>query len=302
LPDDDVTERQGRAVSRAAPGCGRIRDPNPWDAGSARILAGLGFQALATSSGASAGILGRRDGKVRREEVLAQCRGIVDATDLPVAADLEKGFGDAPAVAAETIRLAAEVGLVGGSIEDATGDKDKPLFDIGQATERVAAAAEAARALGFPFTFTARAENFLRGNPSLDDTIKRLQAFEKAGADVLFAPGLARPRVGARRLRGGRKAVQLHGRHPGQVVHGGRAGGGGRQAHQPRHLALSRGDERPGRRGPRGEGQGHLRLCRPHHGDARAERLHAGISGGHRRSSKKTRRGSARPPSTSRMA
>jgi 2-methylisocitrate lyase-like PEP mutase family enzyme len=171
-------------------GAGAFVIPNPWDAGSARILAGLGFQALATSSGASAGILGRRDGKVRREEVLAQCRGIVDATDLPVAADLEKGFGDAPAVAAETIRLAAEVGLVGGSIEDATGDKDKPLFDIGQATERVAAAAEAARALGFPFTLTARAENFLRGNPSLDDTIKRLQAFEKAGADVLFAPGL----------------------------------------------------------------------------------------------------------------
>jgi 2-methylisocitrate lyase-like PEP mutase family enzyme len=171
-------------------GTGAFVIPNPWDAGSARILAGLGFQALATSSGASAGILGRRDGKVRREEALAQFRGIVDATDLPVAADLEKGFGDAPAVAAETIRLAAEVGLVGGSIEDATGDKDKPLFDIGQATERVAAAAEAARALGFPFTFTARAENFLRGNPSLDDTIKRLQAFEKAGADVLFSPGL----------------------------------------------------------------------------------------------------------------
>ena len=171
-------------------GGGAFVIPNPWDAGSARILAGLGFQALATSSGASAGILGRRDGKVRREEVLAQCRGIVDATDLPVAADLEKGFGDAPAVAAETIRLAAEVGHVAGSIEDATGDKDKPLFDIGQATERVAAAAEAARARGFPFTFTARAENFLRGNPSLDDTIKRLQAFEKAGADVLFAPGL----------------------------------------------------------------------------------------------------------------
>jgi 2-methylisocitrate lyase-like PEP mutase family enzyme len=171
-------------------GAGAFVIPNPWDAGSARILAGLGFQALATSSGASAGILGRRDGKVRREEALAQFRGIVDATDLPVAADLEKGFGDAPAVAAETIRLAAEVGLVGGSIEDATGDKDKPLFDIGQATERVAAAAEAARALGFPFTFTARAENFLRGNPSLDDTIKRLQAFEKAGADVLFSPGL----------------------------------------------------------------------------------------------------------------
>ena len=164
--------------------------PNPWDAGSARILAGLGFQALATSSGASAGILGRRDGKVTREEALAQARGIVEATDLPVSADLEKGFGDAPAEAAETIRLAAGVGLVGGSIEDASGDKAKPLYDMGHAVERVAAAVEAARKLSFPFTLTARTENFLRGNPNLDDTIKRLQAFEKAGADVLFAPGL----------------------------------------------------------------------------------------------------------------
>jgi 2-methylisocitrate lyase-like PEP mutase family enzyme len=164
--------------------------PNPWDGGSARILAALGFQALATSSGACAGTLGRRDGKVTREEALAHARVIVAATDLPVAADLEKGFGDAPSVAAETIRLAASVGLVGGSIEDATGDKQKPLYDIGQAAERVAAAVEAARALPFPFTLTARSENFLRGNPSLDDTIKRLQAFEKVGADVLMAPGL----------------------------------------------------------------------------------------------------------------
>jgi 2-methylisocitrate lyase-like PEP mutase family enzyme len=164
--------------------------PNPWDAGSARILAGLGFPALATSSGASAGVLGRRDGTVTRDEALAHARAIVEATDLPVAADLEKGFGDAPAVAAETIRLAAGVGLVGGSIEDATGDKGKPLYDIAHATERVAAAAEAARSLPFRFTLTARAENFLRGNPDLDDTIRRLQAFERAGADVLFAPGL----------------------------------------------------------------------------------------------------------------
>jgi 2-methylisocitrate lyase-like PEP mutase family enzyme len=164
--------------------------PNPWDAGSARILAALGFQALATSSGASAGTLGRRDGTVTREEALAHSRAIVEATDLPVAADLEKGFGDAPAAAAETIRLAASVGLVGGSIEDATGDKQKPLFDIATATERVAAAVAAARALSFPFTLTARTENFVRGNPDLEDTIKRLQAFEKAGADVLMAPGL----------------------------------------------------------------------------------------------------------------
>jgi 2-methylisocitrate lyase-like PEP mutase family enzyme len=169
--------------------------PNPWDAGSARVLAGLGFAALATSSGACAGTLGRRDGKVTRAEALAHARAIVAATDLPVSADLEKGFGDAPAAAAETIRLAGETGLVGASIEDATGDPARPLFDIGHATERVAAAVEAARALPFPFTLTARAENFLRGNPSLDDTIARLQAFERAGADVLFAPGL--PDLGA---------------------------------------------------------------------------------------------------------
>ncbi len=163
---------------------------NPWDAGSARLLAGLGFQALATSSGASAGILGKRDGKVTRDEALAQSRAICAATDIPVSADLEKGFGDAPQAAAQTIWLAAEAGLVGGSIEDATGEKERPLYDIGQATERVAAAVQAARALPFPFLVTARTENFLRGRPDLDDTIRRLQAFEKAGADVLFAPGL----------------------------------------------------------------------------------------------------------------
>ena len=164
--------------------------PNPWDAGSARILAGLGFQALATSSGAMANTFGRRDGHVTRDEALAHARAIVEATDIPVSADLEKGFGDAPEDAAETIRLAAQVGLVGGSIEDATGDKAKPLYAMGHAAERVAAAAQAARSLPFPFMLTARTENFLRGNPNLDDTIRRLQDFEKAGADVLFAPGL----------------------------------------------------------------------------------------------------------------
>lgn len=163
---------------------------NAWDAGSARVLAGLGFPALATSSGASAGVLGRLDGQVSREEALAHARAIVAATDLPVSADLEKGFGDEPAVVAETIRLAAEVGLVGCSIEDATGDRGRPLYDVGQAVARIAAAVEAARTLPLPFVLTARTENFLRGNPDLDDTIRRLQAFEKAGADVLMAPGL----------------------------------------------------------------------------------------------------------------
>jgi 2-methylisocitrate lyase-like PEP mutase family enzyme len=163
---------------------------NVWDAGSAHIIAGLGFQALATSSGASANTLGRTDGQVTREEAIAQIRSIAAATDLPLSGDLEKGFGDSPEAVAQTIRLAAEAGLVGGSIEDATGDATKPLFDFDHAVERVAAAVAAARALPFPFTLTARSENYLRGNPDLDDTIKRLQAFEKAGADVLFAPGL----------------------------------------------------------------------------------------------------------------
>ena len=163
---------------------------NAWDAGSARILAGLGFPALATSSGASAGVLGRRDGMVTRQEALDHAQAIVAATDLPVSADLEKGFDDAPEGAAETIRLAAAVGLVGGSIEDFTGNSQQPLFDLNHAKERVAAAVEAARKLPFPFTLTARAENFLRGNPNLDDTIQRLQAFEAVGADVLMAPGL----------------------------------------------------------------------------------------------------------------
>jgi 2-methylisocitrate lyase-like PEP mutase family enzyme len=171
-------------------GSGSFVIANAWDPGSARILAGLGFSALATSSGANAGVLGRRDGSVTREEALAHARAIVDATDLPVSADLEKGFGNAPEIAAETIRLAAATGLVGGSIEDATGDPGKPLFDFSHATERVAAAVEAARKLSFAFTLTGRAENFLRGNPDLDDTIRRLLAFQQAGADVLMAPGL----------------------------------------------------------------------------------------------------------------
>ena len=164
--------------------------PNPWDAGSARLLAGLGYEAFATSSAAAAGVLGRRDGRMSREESLANARVIVEATDLPVAADLENGFGDSPTESAQTIKLAAGIGLVGGSIEDARADREKPIYDIVLATERIAAAVEAARSLPFPFTLAARSENFVRGNPNLDDTIKRLVAYEKAGADVLFAPGL----------------------------------------------------------------------------------------------------------------
>lgn len=166
--------------------------PNPWDAGSARLLAGLGFAALATTSAGLAFGLGRRDGEgsVTRNEALTNAAAIVAATDLPVSADLENGYGDRPEDAAETIRLAAGVGLVGGSIEDATGTAGSPIYDFNLSVERVAAAAAAAHALPFPFTFVARAENFLHGVADLDDTIRRLQAYEKAGADVLFAPGL----------------------------------------------------------------------------------------------------------------
>ena len=164
--------------------------PNPWDTGSAILLAGLGFEALATSSGAAACSVGRRDGRLTRDQALEHARLIVNATDLPVSADLEKGFGDAPEVVAETIRLAVDAGLVGCTIEDSTGDPNKPLYDLSLAVERISAAAEAVRALPFPFLLTARAHNFLYNAPSLDDTINRLQAFEKVGADVLFAPGL----------------------------------------------------------------------------------------------------------------
>jgi 2-methylisocitrate lyase-like PEP mutase family enzyme len=164
--------------------------PNPWDAASARILAGFGFQALATSSAASAAALGRKDHELTREESLAHAHLIVNATALPVSADLGKGFGDAPEVVAETIRQAAEVGLVGCTIEDSTGNPASPLYDVGLAVERIAAAVQAARALPFQFMLTARAHNFLYPDPALDETISRLQAYETAGADVLFAPGL----------------------------------------------------------------------------------------------------------------
>jgi 2-methylisocitrate lyase-like PEP mutase family enzyme len=172
-------------------GPGAFIIPNPWDVGSSLLLAGLGFQALATSSAASACAIGRRDGGLTRDEALQHARMIVEATDLPVSADLEKGFGDAPDDVAETVRLAAAVGLVGCTIEDTTGDPNHPLYDDQLAVERITAAAEAARQLPFPFMLTARAHNLMFPNPSLDATLRRLQQFEKAGADVLFAPGLA---------------------------------------------------------------------------------------------------------------
>ncbi|MCX5199564.1 isocitrate lyase/phosphoenolpyruvate mutase family protein [Streptomyces sp. NBC_00249] len=166
--------------------------PNPWDAGTARILASFGFAALATTGAGLAHSLGRPDGanRVSRAEILANAAAIVEATGLPVTADLESGFGERPEDIAETIRLAAGAGLVGGSIEDSTGRDEDPLRPVEEAVERVAAAVEAAKGLGFPFTVTARAENFFQGRPDLDDTIRRLQAYEAAGADVLYAPAL----------------------------------------------------------------------------------------------------------------
>jgi 2-methylisocitrate lyase-like PEP mutase family enzyme len=189
-PDDQY--RRAVALRDLHAGPGTFVIPNPWDAGSARILAGLGFRALATTSAGLAFGLARPDGhgRLRRPEVLDNARAIVSATDLPVSADLESGYGATPAQVAETIRLAAEAGLVGGSVEDATGDPEDPIRPLTDATERVTAAIEAARKLPFPFAVTARAENFLYGRPDLDDTIARLRAFEAAGADVLFAPGL----------------------------------------------------------------------------------------------------------------
>jgi 2-methylisocitrate lyase-like PEP mutase family enzyme len=164
--------------------------PNPWNAGSARLLAHLGFKALATTSMGYAFSIGQRDGTLTREQTFANAADLASATDLPVSADLENGFGDSPEEVAETIRLTVATGIVGGSIEDASGNPDAPIYDIGLAVERIEAAVAAAKALPYKFTLTARAENYLHGRPDLDDTIKRLQAFEKAGADVLYAPGL----------------------------------------------------------------------------------------------------------------
>jgi 2-methylisocitrate lyase-like PEP mutase family enzyme len=166
--------------------------PNPWDAGSARMLAALGFEALATTSAGFAFSIGKPDGQgaISREETLANARAIVAATPLPVSADLENGFGDSPEACAETIRLAGASGLVGGSIEDATGRADDPIYAFDLAVERVKAAVRAARSLPFRFVLTARAENLINGRPDLPDTIRRLVAFAEAGADVLYAPGV----------------------------------------------------------------------------------------------------------------
>lgn len=165
--------------------------PNPWDAGTARLLASLGFEALATTSAGCAFALGVPDNRIGRDAAIEHVRALADATALPLSADLENGFGDDPDTVAQTIRRAAEAGAVGGSIEDTNTRNERPQYELAHAVDRVRAAAEAARSLGFPFTLTARAENFLVGKPDLRDTIRRLQAYRDAGADVLYAPGLA---------------------------------------------------------------------------------------------------------------
>ena len=164
--------------------------PNPWDVGTARLLAQLGFESLATTSAGYSFSIGQPDNSVARTEMMLHTAAIASATDLPVSADLENGFGDFPEVVAETFRLAAAAGLVGGSIEDMSRQPGRPIYEIGFATERVRAAAEVVRDLPFAFTLTARAENYLAGRSDLGDTIKRLQAYQAAGADVLYAPGI----------------------------------------------------------------------------------------------------------------
>ncbi len=194
LLHSNVSDQKRRADVFAAlhGGPGAFVLPNPWDAGTAHVLTGAGFAALATTSCGLAHSLGRKDGanQVSRDETLRNAAEIVAATDLPVSADLENGFGDGPQDVTETIRRAAEAGLVGGSIEDTTGDPGDPVHEFEHAVERVAAAVAEARTLPFPFILTARADNFLFGRADLDDTIRRLQAYESAGADVLYAPGL----------------------------------------------------------------------------------------------------------------
>jgi 2-methylisocitrate lyase-like PEP mutase family enzyme len=191
LSQAEVIARAERFAALHRPGQPLVL-PNPWDVGTARVLASLGFAALATTSAGFAFSLGRKDGAISRDEALAHAADIVAATDLPVAADLENGFGPRPEDAAETIRRAGAIGLAGASIEDSSGDTGAPIYDRILARERIVAAVEAARGLGRPFVLTARAENFLHGRPDLDDTLARLADFEAAGADALYAPGLGK--------------------------------------------------------------------------------------------------------------
>lgn len=183
-------EHQGVAFRKLHQQAGAFVIPNPWDVGSARILANTGFKALATTSAGMAFAMGVPEGTVGKDATLRHCREMVSATALPVSADLEKGFGDTPESVFETIKEAAATGLAGCSIEDHTGNKDKPIYDLSLATERIAAARQACDELPEDFVLTARCENLLWGRPALDDVIQRLQSYEQAGADVLYAPGL----------------------------------------------------------------------------------------------------------------
>jgi len=206
--------------------------PNPWDVGSARILAALGFEALATTSAGMAFALGLVDGSVTPAQTLEHCRGIVAATPLPVSADLEKGFGDAPEQVGACVLAAAATGLAGCSIEDHTGDATHPIYDFDLAVERIAAAVEAGRSLPRDFVLTARCENFLWGRCDLEATIRRLQAFSAAGADVLYAPGL--PDLDSNPVCRGRQAGERGDGFARPEIHRRRTGHRGCQAHQRR--------------------------------------------------------------------
>jgi len=233
--------------------------PNPWDAGTAKLLASLGFEALATTSLGMSNALGRVDGEgsVSRAELLENCRVIAEATDLPVNADLENGYADDPEQAATILRDAAEMGVVGGSIEDWSGER---VYDFHHAVERVVAGVEMARSLSVPFTFVARAENLIRGRPDLDDTIKRLQAFEKAGADVLYAPGLRRSGDHAHGRAGDRQAFERGDERRRSRPYRRRDGGGRRQAPKRWWGVVAAGASRLHERRPRDEGARRLYL------------------------------------------
>ena len=243
--------------------------PNPWDAGTAKLLQSLGFEALATTSLGMSNALGRvdGDGAVSRAELLENCRVIAQATDLPVNADLENGYADDPKEAATILRDAAEVGMVGGSIEDWSGER---IYDFNHAVERVAAGVEMARSLPVPFTFTARAENLIRGGKDLDDTIKRLQAFEKAGADVLYAPGLRDLATMRTVAADDRQAAQRGDERRRSRPHRRADGRGRRQAGQRRRRAVAAGARRLHEGRARDEGR-RLHLDARDHADGRAE-------------------------------
>ena len=269
-------EERAAEFRRLHEGPGAFVMPNPWDAGTARILTGIGYPALATTSAGLAYTLGRRDGEsaVSREEALEHSALITAATDLPVNGDLENGFGHDPESVAETIRGAAAAGLVGCSIEDSTSAPGEPIYSLAHAVERIAAGAEAAAALPFPFILTARAENYLHGRSDLDDTIARLQAFEKAGADVLYAPGL-RDIEDIRTVCAALSRARERARAAGHAERRG-ALGRRRPAHQSRQRLHQHRARRPHPCGSRRPRARDVRLARRIVGLGRHRRVHAG--------------------------